>query len=77
MSEKKPVISHSQRFFRIPFVKPGDHTNNNTGDNMKVTHGYNKPGDHTNNNTGDNMKVIRIYGMIWPRRSVADPDMFQ
>jgi hypothetical protein len=38
VTEKKPIISHSQRYFRVPFVKPGDHlNNNNTGENMKVT----------------------------------------
>jgi hypothetical protein len=36
-SEKRPVISHSQRFFRVPFVKTGETLNNNPGDPMKVT----------------------------------------
>jgi hypothetical protein len=37
VTEKKPIISHSQRYFRVPFLKTGDHiNNNNTGENMKV-----------------------------------------
>ena len=35
--EKRPVISHTQRYFRVPFVKAGDTLNNNAGDPMKVT----------------------------------------
>jgi hypothetical protein len=43
VAEKRPVIPHSQRFFRVPFTKAEERVNNNnTGDQSKVRVAMNK-----------------------------------